>query len=42
MKCIIVNFLELNELVSNSFNREDGHFYYTPRITLDELYNTIK
>lgn len=33
-------FLELNELVSNSFNREDGHFYYTPRITLDELYNT--
>lgn len=33
-------FLELNELVSNSFNREDGHFYYTPRILLDNLYST--
>lgn len=31
---------ELNKLSSNSFNREDGHFYYNPRITLDELENT--
>lgn len=33
-------FLELNRLVSGSFNREDGHFYYTPRITFDELIST--
>ena len=33
-------FLELNELVSRSYNREDGHFYYNPRITLDELIHT--
>ena len=40
-------FLELNELVSKSFNRsnvkivgEDERFYYNPRITLDELINT--
>ena len=40
-------FLELNELVSRSFNRanvkivgEDEHFYYNPRITLEELENT--
>ena len=26
-------FKELNRLVSNSFNRNDNHFYYTPRIT---------
>lgn len=32
--------LELNTLTSNSFNREDGHFYYNPRITFDELKNT--
>lgn len=32
--------LELNTLVSNSFNRQDGHFYYVPRITLEELENT--
>ena len=31
---------ELNKLVSKSYNREDGHFYYVPRITLDELLNT--
>lgn len=31
---------ELNQLTSNSFNREDGHFYYNPRITFDELKNT--
>ena len=33
-------FLEINKLVSNSYNRDDGHFYYTPRITLDELIAT--
>ena len=32
--------LELNTLVSKSFNRQDGHFYYVPRITLEELENT--
>ena len=33
-------FLELNRLISNSFNKNDGHFYYSPRITYDELKNT--
>ena len=32
--------LEINKLSSKSFNREDGHFYYMPRITFDELVNT--
>lgn len=32
--------LELNKLTSDSFNREDGHFYYNPRVTFDELKNT--
>ena len=31
-------FLELNKLISNSFNRKDNHFYYTPRISFDELF----
>lgn len=31
---------ELNKLSSDSFNRDDGHFYYNPRITLEELENT--
>lgn len=31
---------ELNQLSSASFNRQDGHYYYAPRITLDELINT--
>lgn len=31
---------ELNKLITKSFNRQDNHFYYTPRITLDELENT--
>lgn len=30
---------EINNLVTNSFER-DGHLYYNPRITLDELINT--
>lgn len=32
--------LELNELTSKSFNREDGHFYYNPRLTFEDLKNT--
>lgn len=31
---------EINRLSSRSFNREDGHFYYSPRITFDELLGT--
>lgn len=30
-------FRELNRLVSRSFGRDDNHFYYTPRISFDEL-----
>lgn len=33
-------FLELNKLVSKGFNRNDGSYYYNPRITLDDLLNT--
>ena len=32
--------LELNQLSSISFNRDDNHFYYAPRITIDELLAT--
>lgn len=31
---------ELNKMVSKSFNRQDCHFYYAPRITVDELFQT--
>lgn len=31
---------ELNKLISNSFNRNDYHYYYAPRIGFDELYTT--
>lgn len=31
---------ELNYLSSISMNKDDGHFYYNPRITIDELINT--
>lgn len=31
---------ELNKLISTSFNRQDNHFYYTPRISFDELERT--
>ncbi|MFK7678656.1 DNA polymerase III subunit alpha [Bacillus sp. Wb] len=31
---------ELNILSGKAFDREDGHFYYNPRITFDELFNT--
>lgn len=30
---------EINKLASSSFNRNDGHFYYVPRITVDELFS---
>ena len=33
-------FKELNKLISESFNRKDNHFYYTPRILIDDLMNT--
>lgn len=32
--------LEINTLVSKAHNRTDGHFYFVPRITFDELLNT--
>lgn len=32
--------LELNQLVSESYNRDDGHFYYMPRILYDDLEKT--
>lgn len=31
---------ELNYLASESFNRKDNHFFYVPRITIDDLLNT--
>lgn len=31
---------ELNKLITKSFSREDNHFYYVPRISIDELVNT--
>lgn len=31
---------ELNYLTSKSFNRKDNHFFYVPRITIDDLLNT--
>ena len=33
---------ELNVLSTKAFNREDGHYYYVPRITFDELLATSK
>lgn len=33
-------FKELNRLVSKSYDRNDNHFYYVPRISLEELINT--
>ena len=31
---------ELNRLISSSFNRDDYHYYYAPRISFNELYAT--
>lgn len=33
---------DINQLSSASYNREDRHFYYKPRITFDELEQAIK
>lgn len=33
---------ELNKLSSLSFNKEDNHYYYRPRISLEEIMNTSK
>ena len=43
--CILIaknyeGFRELNKLITTSFNRDDNHFYYVPRISLDELFKT--
>lgn len=32
--------LELNKLSSKSFNRSDNHYYYSPRISIEELEQT--
>ena len=41
--CVLIaanheGFLELNRLISASFNRNDNHFYYVPRISFEELF----
>ena len=43
--CVLIaknydGFKELNELISKSFNRESGNFYFNPRITYQDLKNT--
>ena len=43
--CVLIaknfnGFKELNKLSSVAFNRIDNHFYYTPRISFDELFST--
>lgn len=43
--CILIarnyeGFLELNKMVSLSTHRDSTHFYFTPRITFEELINT--
>jgi len=43
--CVLIaknydGFLELNRLISASFNRKDNHFYYVPRISFEELFHT--
>ena len=43
--CVLIarnyeGFLELNSLISSSFNRNDNHFYYVPRISFGELFET--
>ena len=43
--CVLITrncdgFLELNRLVSKSFNRTDNHFYYVPCISFDEPFST--
>ena len=43
MHCVLVaknkdGVFELNRLISKSFCRTDNHFYYVPRISMDELF----
>lgn len=43
--CVLIaknyeGFKEINRLSSKAFNRDDGHFYYAPRIFFEELLNT--
>ncbi len=43
--CVLIaknyeGFLELNKLVTNSFTRTDNHFYYVPRISMEEIFKT--
>lgn len=45
MHCVLIakNFdgvKEINRLATKSFNRKDGHYYYSPRIELEDLLNT--
>ena len=45
MHCVLIakNFegvKEVNRLATKSFNRKDGHYYYAPRIELQDLLNT--
>lgn len=45
MHCVLIarNFegvKEINRLATKSFNRKDGHYYYAPRIELDDLLET--
>ena len=45
MHCVLMarnyaGFLEINKLISKSFNRKDNHYYYVPRISMDELFHT--
>lgn len=45
MHCVLIarNFegvKEINRLSTKSFNRKDGHYYYAPRIELEDLLNT--
>lgn len=45
--CVLIaknydGFKEINNLLTTSFNRNDNHFYYAPRISFDELFSTSK
>lgn len=45
MHCVLIaknldGAMELNRLVSKSFTRTDNHFYYVPRISMEELFST--
>lgn len=44
MHCVLIaknkdGVFEMNRLITKSFNRSDNHFYYVPRISLEELFN---